>query len=529
MQSFSRADRGPRSKLVGAGIFVGSLVLAFLAGQWVLSGTISTLALRIGEVAGVAVALAVLVRWRIGILVFLSWLMVEDLARKYAHNDMTLYFVKDALIAVIYGAYLIAVARGQEKLFRPKFLVAVLAFFSLALAQVFNPRSTSLYYGILGMKLYFYYVPLMFLGYSLLRNEEDLDRFLNFNLRIGTVVAGIGIIQALGWKTFLNPAVLAPRLQELGHLVRWVPGTTVALSAPPSVFVSQGRYANFLSLLFTLLLSMVAFRLFRRRPAKEVYLGLGVICLAIFLSGSKSSLIYGLVTMVGLAAGIAWGTRGQRWVSGRMGKAMRRGLATMAVGGCVIVLLFPGLSSAWGDYYYQMLWPDSSASVLAMRTGSYPLNEFEKAMNYADWPTGYGTGTASLGVQYVTELMKAPPPEAGWVENGYACLMIEMGVLGPILWTLMGLALAISGWKRVRVIASTPYYPVGLAILWFVVWVLFPFTWAGLDTYQNYVVNAYVWLLVGILFRLPELAAQRPRIAAAPMAIARPAEPVRVG
>jgi hypothetical protein len=31
-------------------------------------------------------------------------------------------------------------------------------------------------------------------------------------------------------------------------------------------------------------------------------------------------------------------------------------------------------------------------------------------------------------------------------------------------------------------------------------------TWGGLDTYENFVMNAYLWLLVGIFFRLPELA-----------------------
>jgi hypothetical protein len=35
--------------------------------------------------------------------------------------------------------------------------------------------------------------------------------------------------------------------------------------------------------------------------------------------------------------------------------------------------------------------------------------------------------------------------------------------------------------------------------------VLLPFTFGGMPAYQNYVLNAYLWLLVGILFRLPHL------------------------
>jgi hypothetical protein len=34
---------------------------------------------------------------------------------------------------------------------------------------------------------------------------------------------------------------------------------------------------------------------------------------------------------------------------------------------------------------------------------------------------------------------------------------------------------------------------------------LVPFTFYGLNTYQNYLTCAYLWLIIGILFRLPGL------------------------
>jgi hypothetical protein len=37
---------------------------------------------------------------------------------------------------------------------------------------------------------------------------------------------------------------------------------------------------------------------------------------------------------------------------------------------------------------------------------------------------------------------------------------------------------------------------------------LYPLTFGGMVPYQNFVTNAYLWLLVGILFRLPELLTQ---------------------
>ena len=53
------------------------------------------------------------------------------------------------------------------------------------------------------------------------------------------------------------------------------------------------------------------------------------------------------------------------------------------------------------------------------------------------------------------------------------------------------------------------YFFVGaFAVFWCAFLLLFPFTYASLASYQNFVLNAYVWLLLGILFRLPELQAQ---------------------
>jgi hypothetical protein len=523
-------DMRASPRVVGALVLVGAIFLAYEIGQWVLVGGIRGLGFRIGELIAAAVAMAVLVRWRMGILLFLFWLTFEDLFRKYLGNNMYVYFIKDALLAVVYCAFLVGVMRGREKVFRPKFWVPMLALFCLALAQIFNPRSTSIFYGLLGMKIDFYYVPLIFLGYSLLRTPEDLNRFVSFSLKTAILVAGVGIIQGLGWRTFLNPASLAPALSQLGHLRRWAPGLGQTLSAPPSVFVSQGRYANYLDLMFTLGLGMVAFQIFRRRSAKLVYLALGIMGIAIFLSGSKGALVYALLTAVGLAVALLWGVRNQPWVSTRLGKALRRSAVAVAFGLLFFVYLYPNLAGAWSTYYYDLLWPDSPASELAGRTGSYPLHEFEKVLEYAGWQWGYGTGTASLGVQYVTTLLKAPPPAAHGVENGFGDMVIEWGLLGPVLWVLMASTLLIAGWKICRQLATTPLYPLALSILWFSFWVLLPFTWASPTVYQNYIVNAYLWTLTGILFRLPDLLNPAgPGRYSAPQALERPVEPVRVG
>ncbi len=517
-------------KVIGFLVLVAGILAAYEMGQWVLGGGIRGLGLHIAELVGIVVALAVLVRWRMGILLFLFWLTFEDLIRKYAGGSMKVFFIKDGLLAVVYAAFFFGVMKGREKLFRPRFWVPMVALIFLAVAQVFNPRSSSLFYGLLGLKVDFYYVPLVFLGYALLRSQDDLERFLVFSLEVSIVVALVGIVQSLGWKDFLNPSELAPQFRAQADLYRYAPGMTHALNAPPSVFVSMGRYANYLELMFTLALGVVAFQLFRRRKAKIPILALAILAVAIFVSGSKGALVFAVLTLVGMGAGLLWGSRNQPWVTARLGKILRRSVLALAAAMLLLVYIYPHLTDAWGTYYYETLSPDTSSSEIGFRTGRYPLDEFEKVFEYVGWQWGYGTGTASLGVQYVTRLLKATPPPVPSVENGFGDMLTEWGIAGPVLWLLMAVAVVVAGWRVTRQLASTPLYPLALAILWLAFWVLLPFTWAGWQTYQNYIVNAYLWALVGILLGLPKLVvtAGRP-LQASVRAFERPAQPASVG
>ncbi len=127
------------------------------------------------------------------------------------------------------------------------------------------------------------------------------------------------------------------------------------------------------------------------------------------------------------------------------------------------------------------------------------------AFQHDRWVEGYGTGTTSLGLQYVATYLGERAPTIG-VENGYGDLVIEFGILGPILWILWVSALLWSGWKVVKHLRQTVYFPLAFAIWWYAVVLLIMLVYFGLPAYQNYVNNAYLWLLVGVLYRLPKLA-----------------------
>ena len=237
-------------------LFLGLAGTVWILTNWILTGSAElfrkdgTQKTHLGAAVSIAITLAIIAlaalnNWRVGVLLFIPWLLFEDLSRKYLGNGFILFFGKDVLAGITYVSLWRAKRRGEVAWFRPSFLTPLALFFCLALIQVFNTWTPSVLYGFLGLKLYFYYCPLMFAGYALIRHEKDLEQLLVFNLALGLLIAVLGIIQSIVGLKFLNPAALAPELEALGNLTRYSPMTHEAVPQPTSVFVSSGRFASY--------------------------------------------------------------------------------------------------------------------------------------------------------------------------------------------------------------------------------------------------------------------------------------------
>jgi hypothetical protein len=267
--------------LIGFSVFALAILLA-----WQIGGVISgkderALVFAIVGFAGFFVVATIFRNWRSGFYLFLVWMLFEDLFRKYMGNGPALFFGKDILAALVYVSLFAEIRRGREKRFRAPFLLFLSLFFLLGVLQVFNQNSPHILYGLLGFKTYFYYVPFMYVGYALIRGDEDLRRFLVLNAVLCGLIAALGIAQAILGNSFLNPTKLAPELQDLGNLEKSTPLTNQLFSLPDSVFVSSGRFDFFLILALILVLGTSGyFLLGNLRGRKIVLLAIGIIGVA---------------------------------------------------------------------------------------------------------------------------------------------------------------------------------------------------------------------------------------------------------
>jgi hypothetical protein len=507
-----RFSRSPGLTFVA---FIGVLFLAYEAAQLVLEGDLSTLVVSGMVFVGLAVVVAILNDWRRGLYLLLGWILFEDLFRKYLGNNMAVFFTKDVLTIILYISFFVAKRERLVKTFRPPFLIPLLIFIWFGVVQMLNPASTSIFYGILGMKLYFLYIPLMFIGYSLIESDADVRRFFTFNAVLVLIVVSLGIAQSIVGPTFLNPAVLQDDIRELGSLYRVSPISGLSAYRPTSVFVSAGRFANFLIVCWIVALGFAGYLLLRSRRGRNLaFICLGVVAVGSLMSASRGVFMWNAGNTLVVAAAFLWGAPWRQGEARRVLRIIQRSLLVVGLALLVMMTYFPDKVASRLAIYNETLSPDSPTSELAFRARDYPLKNFMMTFDHEFWPYGYGIGTASLGVQYVVRIMHAAPMRIG-VENGYGQLILELGIVGLILWIFLSIAISVSAWNVARRLRGTPWFPLGFVIFWYAFTLLVPMSYVVFGNYQDYVLNAYLWILLGILFRLPQLAQETIRLEAA--------------
>src|SRR5262245_44093203 len=116
-------NRGAGQWVAGFFFVFLTVLLAWIAGRQIIAADFES-AVVVVLLFGAAWATVIILRdWRSGFYLFLTWLMIEDLVRKYMGNGLTLFFGKDILLVIVYLSFFLAIRRGQENTFRPPFFL----------------------------------------------------------------------------------------------------------------------------------------------------------------------------------------------------------------------------------------------------------------------------------------------------------------------------------------------------------------------------------------------------------------------
>jgi hypothetical protein len=291
-------------------------------------------------------------------------------------------------------------------------------------------------------------------------------------------------------------------IRELSTLYREVPISGLLAYRPSSVFVSAGRFQDFLVLSWIIPLGFSGYLILRTKHGRTLaFTTVGVAAAAAVMSASRGVVMWNCGITLLIAAGFLWGAPWRQREALRVVRAIQR--TCVLIGAAVIVLLtvFPQALGSRLAIYSETLMPDSPASELVNRTETYPMKQLGYAFDHPRWPYGYGLGTCGLGGQYVVRIMHATPMFIA-VESGFGNLLVELGILGLVFWVVLSSSIAFSGWKVVSALRAKPWFPLAFAIWLYAIILLFPMMFTGSSPYQDFVLNSSLWLLLGVLYRL---------------------------
>lgn len=384
--------------------------------------------LMVGAAALLFVAIAV--RWEHIIIMVVFWLIFEAIPRRYLVNDPSITIFKDLLLATAYAKGLRALWNRREwhdLRASPSIWLCVLLLLLWGAVEAANPLLPGPAVAAVGVRAWFWYLPLLLLAQHCFGSKAGLLGFLRWFVLLAIPLCLLGVAQALA-----GPSSILSRNYLDFEITYPAPGDIPVIRAM-STFASNGVFAQYLlfaTLLGFALLQMRSSRLnTAARVAVPSALALGMVSNA---GSTVPFLSLLLLPTMAVAGGLT--RRAVRWVLPVM-LALAVTVPTAwvvsptTVGGAINRVISPVMLERNAA--------DSSSHNLLDRVAS-GLGAAGRTLE--DKPLGHGLGSASLGTQYVVG-GRQRAAELASVEGGYARIAWETGWIGIAIFLLFEAAI----------------------------------------------------------------------------------------
>lgn len=372
-------------------------------------------------IAFTVISLAFL-NWQLSTKLVLVILIMEGAIRKWLLPQMSdiIYFLKDFVLLGAYLRYFIFPA-SQEKftIKRNSTFILILIVAGWILFQSLNPSLGSPIIGMLGIRAYLLYIPLIWLVPNLFQSELELHRFLRNYLLLVFPVCILGVAQ------FFSPPdspinVYVPVVGEAADITTF--GTEVAHARVTGTFSYIAGHSAYLAVCYSLLLVLLVREktyLWRWIYAFETLL----VIVNSFMTGSR-----GAVFFIAIFSVIFFGTKILKQ-PGELFKDIGKIFIPTAAILIAAMLWFQPAINAFVD---RANTSDSNSERIIdsfTQVGSYSQYSQYKGLD------GYGAGATHQAASIVRHLFNLPPGEEIPPNEGETGrVYLELGPFGFILW-----------------------------------------------------------------------------------------------
>jgi hypothetical protein len=444
--------------------------------------------------AVLAVAFAVgLLNWRWAVYGLVLYIPVSGIPilAMYPHTKVAV-LAKDFLFVLpCYAGFAAeAILRRRRVSYDGAPTVLLAAFALLVVVEAINPRNGNLLVGLIGVKVYLLYVPLLYVGYRLVETREDLRRLLFVLVVPAILPCVIGILEAAliygghsaTVDSFYGPAASAATQSFFSSSIGAIGGAT--LSRVPSIFSYGGQYY-----FYTIAMIAIAYAYLRGplRHSRLHWAGWALLILvsaASLLSGSRGAFLLApaLLAIILLLDRVG----APRLVMAALSCAAAFLLALSLIG----TQLGSAVSASTSD-------GAANAQII--------LRWIPKALHLT--LIGLGTGVDTEGARYAFDARHAAEAHKllgfVWIETWWLKIFLELGIAGvALVVALLGKLIggAIAGHLRV---SDPELRSISAALLAFLIWnVVYGLKSQQVDLDPT---DVYFWLFAGVLARVQAL------------------------
>lgn len=414
-------ERGVRYRL--AGPLVGALavstaiILAYDSPTASLTGPFAAAA-----VAGIAIWMLTSAKTHVTLAMLMLYLALADGVIKLMTNSSTTTLGRDLLLyAIVIGLVVKRILR-KEPFVSPPFSGWIVAFVAVIAVEVFNPGDKSIYHALASTRPHLEFIPLFFLGYSVMQSRRRLRGFLlllivvtAINGMVGLVQFGMSPSQLASW----GPGYAARINGTSGVSPRgFVDSTGKAHTRPFALGSDQGFGGSLGLIAAPAVLALLSLGGDRRVKIAVGALSIGVV-MAIVTSQARVAV---LASVVGILAYLVLATSSRRAFRVLLGL----GLGLM-IGYAAVSVLAASTSSHLFDRYSSITPGKALSTAYNYRSGT--IAQVPEYM--AKFPLGAGIGSTGPAAD-----------EAGGTGNSGldaesepTFLLIELGIAGFLVLT----------------------------------------------------------------------------------------------
>ncbi|MGB3534739.1 MAG: hypothetical protein WBA13_14640 [Microcoleaceae cyanobacterium] len=412
-------------------------------------------------------------------------------------NDHPLsHFAKDALYLPAVIALFIQLKKQKSPIIvLPQLKIPLIFLSAIALGTLVfvnggqqfsnDPQGQPLIMGVFGLKVLMGYIPLIVCGYTLISNQQDLQRFTRLQVTLAMICCLLGLIQyglvvsgICADNTGLpDHLLLRANLQRkclVGGALGYFPEKNFIRL--PGTFVAPWQWSWFL-ISNTFFSFATALNDTRKRWQGIGYLSLSLLFLNAIICGQRTAMVAVPIIIILLL------------IASRHIAAWKR-LLIITLAGIIVfsssILIFPDLAV---DRYES----------LVSRWRASPPQEF--ITEQAGWTSETHRGFWGNGLGRATNAARALG-ETRLVEAYYPKLLYEIGPVGIVAFLSVVTTITLYGFKAYRQLKNYRLWGYGIVFWLFIVLISYNSYWYPLDTDP---VSVYYWFVAGILLKLPQL------------------------